>query len=257
MLTREGSCTRFAWGSEAVKNRVDPFKLIHDVPQRGAWFGNRGCLHDRHGKIKWLQKTDRWIICELSFKGRRRPLLQPGKYTELFFMDEATALAAGHRPCMECRRPAAKSFLALTGFDRVTALDAQLSSERLTHGPVIEDPHSLPDGAMVGWLFTAYLVFNGGLYRWSFDGYERVESIWADVESYVIPQSAGLTRMRTRFVDEEVRLLTPLTTVQALRCGYPVQINLQTTVVDDGRTSGEFRTQGGPHRGDTPFLNPV
>lgn len=141
-------------------------------------------------------------------------------------MDEATALAAGHRPCMECRRPAAKSFLALTGFDKVTALDAQLSSERLTQGPVIEDPHSLPDGAMVGWLFTAYLVFRGGLYRWSFDGYERVESIQADVENTVIPQSAGLSQMGTRFGEEEVRLLTPLTTVEALRRGYPVQINL-------------------------------
>jgi hypothetical protein len=208
------------------KNRVDPFKLLHAVPQRGAWFGNRGCLHDRHGKVKWLQKTDRWIICELEFKNRRRPLLQPGKYTELFFMDEATALAAGHRPCMECRRPAAKQFLELTGFKTVTTLDAQLSSERLTGGPVIDDPLSLPTGAMVGWLFTAYLVYEGSFYRWSFDGYERVESIQQDVESTVIPNSSGLTRLKTTFSDEQVKLLTPVTSLRALMLGYPVQINL-------------------------------
>jgi hypothetical protein len=208
------------------KNRVDPFKLLHAVPQRGAWFGNRGCLHDRHGKVKWLQKTDRWIICELEFKNRQRPLLQPGKYTELFFMDEATALAAGHRPCMECRRLAAKQFLELTGFKTVTALDAQLSSERLINGPVVDDLTSLPNGTMVGWLFTAYLVYEGSFYRWSFDGYERIESIQQDVESTVIPNSSGLTRLKTTFSDEQVKLLTPVTSLRALMLGYPVQINL-------------------------------
>jgi hypothetical protein len=209
-----------------LKNRVDPFKLLHAVPQRGAWFGNRGCIHDKHGQVKWLQKTDRWIICELEFKNRKRPLLQPGKYTELFFMDEATALAAGHRPCMECRRPAAKQFLELTSFKTVTALDAQLSSERLTDGPVVDDLISLPNGTMVGWLFTAYLVYEGGLYRWSFDGYKKVESIREDVESTILPGSAGLTRLNTKFSDEPIRLVTPWTTIDALRHGYPAQINL-------------------------------
>lgn len=142
-------------------------------------------------------------------------------------MDEATALAAGHRPCMECRRPAAKQFLELTGFKSVTALDAQLSSERLTDGPAIADPLSLPNGAMVGWLFTAYLVFDGGLYRWSFDGYERVESIRHDVESVVIPNSSGLSGLKTKFSDEQIRLVTPLTTVDALQRGYSAQINLE------------------------------
>jgi hypothetical protein len=210
-----------------LKNRVDPFKLLHAVPQRGAWFGNRGCIHDRLGKIWWLQKTDRWIICELEFKERKRPLLQPGKYTELFFMDEATALAAGHRPCMECRRPAAKEFLGLTEFKTVAALDVQLSSERLLDGPVVDYPLSIPNGAMVGWLFTAYLVFDGSLYRWSFDGYERVESIQQDVETFVIPNSLGLSQRGTKFADEQISLITPLITVEAIRRGYPVQVNLE------------------------------
>ena len=209
-----------------LKNRVDPFKLLHAVPQRGAWFGNRGCIHDKQGNIKWLQKTDRWIICELEFKDRKRPLLQPGKYTELFFMDEATALAAGHRPCMECRRPAAKQFLELTGFKTVTALDAQLSKERLLDGPIIEDPLSLPNGAMVGWLFTASLVYNGSLHRWSFDGYQRVESLETDIETNIIPYSPGLEKRCTKFSDEQIRLITPLTTIRAIENGYSAQISL-------------------------------
>lgn len=209
-----------------LKNRVDPFGLLHAVPQRGAWFGNRGCLHDNQGRIKWLQRTDRWIICELSFNDRKRPLLQPGKYTELFFMDEATALAAGHRPCMECRRPAAKHFLELTGYKKVSDLDAQLSRERLTAGPITKDPLSLPDGAMVRWHFTAYLVFQGGLNRWSFDGYERVSSIEEDIDNHVIPTSDGLVRLGAKFSDEPIRLLTPSTIIKALRTGYEPQISL-------------------------------
>jgi hypothetical protein len=141
-------------------------------------------------------------------------------------MDEATALAAGHRPCMECRRLAAKQFLELTGFKTVTALDTQLSSERLINGPVVDDPTSLPNGTMVSWLFTAYLVYEGGLYRWSFDGYEKVESIREDVESNILSGSAGLSRLNTKFSDEPIRLITPLTTIDALRHGYPAQINL-------------------------------
>ena len=206
-----------------LKNRVDPFGLLHAVPQRGAWFGNRGCLHDNQGRVKWLQRTDRWIICELSFKDRKRPLLQPGKYTELFFMDEATALAAGHRPCMECRRPAAKRFLELTGFNKVSDLDAQLSRERLTAGPIIKDPLSLPNGTMVAWLFNAYLVQDGQLYHWSFDGYRLVSSIQEDIETTIIPNSPGLSRLNTKRSDDEIRLVTPLTTVEVLRRGYSVQ----------------------------------
>ena len=141
-------------------------------------------------------------------------------------MDEATALAAGHRPCMECRRPAAKEFLALTDFKTVTALDAQLSSERLLDGPIVDDPLALPNGTMVGWLFTAYLVYEGRLYRWSFDGYERVESIQKDVEATIIPNSLGISRLDTKFTQEEVKLITPRTTVEALRRGYLPHVNL-------------------------------
>src|SRR5919204_3108497 len=86
------------------RNRVTPFGDIIAAEARGLLFGNRGVLHDEAGKLVRDWQVRRWIACRLRFKGRRRELLRPGKFTELFFLDEATALAAGHRPCAECRR---------------------------------------------------------------------------------------------------------------------------------------------------------
>ena len=88
-----------------LQNRVTPLGELIADPARGLVYGNRGCLHDATGRIRRTFAVKRWIACRLEFKGRRRsPLLQPGRYTELFFLDEATAFAAGHRPCAECRR---------------------------------------------------------------------------------------------------------------------------------------------------------
>jgi hypothetical protein len=83
----------------ALRNRVTPLNQIVADPARGLVYGNRGCLHDETGAIRRLYAVRRWIACRLAFKGwERGPLLQPGKFTELFFLDEATAFAAGHRP---------------------------------------------------------------------------------------------------------------------------------------------------------------
>jgi hypothetical protein len=87
-----------------LQNRVTPFGELVAHPARGLVYGNRGCLHDAAGQIRRHHVGKRWIACLLEFRGRRRTLLQPGRYTELFFLDEATAFAAGHRPCAECRR---------------------------------------------------------------------------------------------------------------------------------------------------------
>ena len=86
------------------QNRVDPFGKLIAVPARGTMLGNRGCLHDDSGRIVRRWTTRAWISCRLSFKDRRRPIMTPNRWTELFFLDEATAFAAGHRPCGECRR---------------------------------------------------------------------------------------------------------------------------------------------------------
>ena len=87
-----------------LQNRVTPLGELVADPARGLVYGNRGCLHDAAGRIRRRYQVTRWIACRLEFRDRRRsPLMQPGRYTELFFLDEATALAAGHRPCAECR----------------------------------------------------------------------------------------------------------------------------------------------------------
>jgi len=95
-----------------LQNRVTPLGELIADPARGLVYGNRGCLHDDRGEIRRRYATRRWIACRLEFKGwHRTALMQPGKFTELFFLDEATAFAAGHRPCALCRREDYRRFL--------------------------------------------------------------------------------------------------------------------------------------------------
>jgi hypothetical protein len=153
-----------------LRNRVTPTGEIIADPARGNVFGNRGCLHDANGEIRRRFASKAWIACRLEFKNRRRPLLQPGRYTELFFLDDATALAAGHRPCAECRRADYKAFLAAAGAARAPELDARLHAERM------ETPHqrafgALPDGAFVWHEEAPWLVLGARLRRWTPAGY--------------------------------------------------------------------------------------
>ena len=144
----------------ALQNRVTPRGELVADPARGLVYGNRGCLHDAHGRIRRRYAGKRWIACRLEFRGRRRTqLLQPGRYTELFFLDEVTAFAAGHRPCAECRRADYDRFVAIWGTTHpgqagADAMDAQLHAERVDpatrgqrlHGAKLGE---LPDGAFV------------------------------------------------------------------------------------------------------------
>jgi hypothetical protein len=119
------------------ENRVTPAGDLIAHPARGLVFGNRGCLHDAQGRIRRHHAGRAWIACRLRFKDRRRTLMQPGRYTELFFLDDATALAAGHRPCAECRREDFKAFAELwpgprEARVRAPEIDAQLHAQRLT-----------------------------------------------------------------------------------------------------------------------------
>src|SRR5262249_14796555 len=95
-----------------LQNRVDPYGQLQAVEARGAWMGNRGVLHNDAKRIVASWRSTRWITCVLEFKERRREVFMSHRYTELFFLDEATSLAAGHRPCAECRRSRYKEFCA-------------------------------------------------------------------------------------------------------------------------------------------------
>ena len=114
-----------------IQNRVTPLGALVATPARGLVYGNRGCLHDENGCIRRSFAVKRWIACRLEFKGwHRAALLQPGRFTELFFLDEATAFAAGHRPCALCRREDYDRVVVRLGL-RADALDERLHVERL------------------------------------------------------------------------------------------------------------------------------
>jgi hypothetical protein len=168
-----------------LQNRVDPFGEIHAVTARGTFYGNRGgCFHRGDQTLKprrWASRQ--WIVCVLQFKGRRRALMQPGRFTELFFLDELTALAAGHRPCFECRRADAAVFRdllvgagALLPGARVAAMDDLLAGEVqavLTGASRRERvaPAALPDGALYTAGGAAFVKWQGAARRWTFTGY--------------------------------------------------------------------------------------
>jgi hypothetical protein len=161
-----------------LQNRVTPLGELIADSARGLVYGNRGCLHDEHGRIRRRFNGRRWIACRLEFRGwHRSPLMQPGRFTELFFLDEATALAAGHRPCALCRRADYERFTAIwadihpvqKGPD---AIDAQLHGERL--GPRLAAPlDELPDATFVLDDATPCLVLGSQLLRWTPGGYVR------------------------------------------------------------------------------------
>ena len=181
-----------------LQNRVTPLGELIADPARGLVYGNRGCLHDQQGRIRRRWATKRWIACRLEFRGwRRNPLMQAGRFTELFFLDEATAFAAGHRPCALCRREDYNRFLALVDAGGADEIDARLHEERTGPGPDAND--DLPDGAFVLRDGAPWLVRGPRLLRWTPAGY--------DVQA-------------SRQVDERVRLLTPPSLVAVLRAGW-------------------------------------
>lgn len=192
------------------QNRVTPFGEIVAVPERGTFFGNRGVLHDDEGSFRRAWQVKRWLLCLLEFKGRRRQIMKPGHYTELFFLDEATGLAAGHRPCAECRRERYRAFLAAwpAGCLSATDLDEQLHAERLNadgYKRCFEaNLDVLPGGVFVVLRGRAWLLWKGRLLVWSPGGYRD-----------------RLSRPK----GEQVAVLTPRSTVEAIRAGYVPEVH--------------------------------
>ena len=164
------------------QNRVNPLSDLIATPERGLVYGNRGCLHDRTGQIRRRYNGRRWISCQLQFKDwKRGPLMQPGTFTELFFLDEATAFAAGHRPCALCRRADYNRFVERwqhlhPGQSNADAIDLQLHAERVDPGTRRQRHHQaplrdLPDGTFVLRDGAPHLVLGDALLPWSPAGY--------------------------------------------------------------------------------------
>ena len=197
-----------------LQNRVTPLGEIVATPARGLVYGNRGSLHDSAGTIRRPFNGKRWIACRLEFKGRHRhPLMKPGRFTELFFLDEATAWAAGHRPCAECRREDYVQFGEMwkrlhRGAGGADAIDEMLHAERLDGKEQRRHEADLaeqPDGAFVLRDGMPYLVLGDRLLRWSPSGY-------ADGE----PRKARLS----------VIVITPPSLVEVLRAGWSSSLPL-------------------------------
>lgn len=202
------------------QNRVTPTGEILALPNRGEWMGNRGLLHDTNQAVRRSWRLKAWIICLLSFKERQRAVMAPGRYTELFFLDEATAMAAGHRPCAECRRADFNRFKSLwltANHDllpqenpRIREVDAIIHQERIdakgrkkTYTASIA---SLPDGVFIVHpeMKVPALIRNHRLWQWSPAGY----------------QACMLTMDRL-----SVEVLTPQSLVKTISRGYSPQIH--------------------------------
>ena len=192
-----------------LQNRVTPLGDIIATPHRGMFTGNRGIIHDPRTKTltrRWASRA--WLTCVCEFRGRRRHVMGGRSWTELFFLDEATALAAGHRPCFFCRRDDAVRFRAAwqegNGVRRVLArdIDAVLHRERLCgakkrlHGLPMS-LEELPDGAMVQEGLQSFLIVQGRALAWSPAGYRKAQNPIKDA-----------------------MLLTPPSTLRALAAGY-------------------------------------
>jgi hypothetical protein len=191
------------------QNRVTPSGELIAVPDRGLFWGNRGALLDPAGRLARYSRGRAWAICVLEFKGRRRQQWTPGRLTELYFLDEATGLAAGHRPCGECRYRDYQAFKQSWaaafggGVPGVVEIDARLHEDRLVRPGVRRSypaPLSgLPDGVMVSVGGAPFLVHHGELLAWTPGGYldsRRAEAATA------------------------VTVITPRATVAVLAAGY-------------------------------------
>jgi len=204
----------------SLQNRVTPFGEIVASGGRGLMMGNRGILHDDNRRIVRYSQVRRWIACRIEFKGIRRIIMRPHSWTELFFLDEATAFAAGHRPCAECRRPDYRRYYELwaacfgqpVGAD---IIDRQLQRDRLA-GPRTKRIYKaqlaeLPDGAYIAYGDRAWLVWGDSLLAWSAGGY---------------------TERRIRPGDREVDVLTPKSTVAVLTAGYRPTVHPSAEEID-------------------------
>lgn len=205
-----------------LQSRVDPWGRLNAVSERGAWLGNRGCLVDDRRNIVRQWRLEAWITCTLEYKGKRRKVFAPKTWTELFFLDEATAFAAGHRPCAFCRRSRYTEFKSawlaanpglvaanppVAEIDRVlqrerVAPDGGKQASRMQYG-------DLPVGTFIELQGDAHVVLPGALERWSFGGYAQADA-----------PAAG----------QVVSVLTPPSVVRMFRAGFRPQIDASATI---------------------------
>lgn len=199
-----------------LQNRVDPWGNIITTTARGTLLGNRGILHNGKKQIVKTYQHQSWVTCRLEFKNRKRELMAPSNFTELFFLDEATAFAAGHRPCCECRRERYLEFkdywvkanlkkqadeVKISVINKLMHKDRINKGVKIIHKTNIKD---LPDGTIFSYKNAAYLIFKTKIYLWSFEGYSFAQSV---------------------NMPDEVDVLTPKSIVNIFRLGFKPEIH--------------------------------
>lgn len=202
----------------ALQNRIDPWGKLNASDARGHWLGNRGILHNEQQKIIRTHTHKAWVTCQLHFKNRKRQIFAPNSYSELFFLDEATAFAAGHRPCAECRRERFNEFkqhwIAANGENPATAklpigeIDRQLHTERINKSgskvSYLAIANDLPDGTLFAYNHQAFLIWNRFYYVWLFEGY---------------------TKSAFDSINEQVEVLTPRSVVNTFKAGLKPEVH--------------------------------
>jgi len=204
-----------------LQNRVTPFGEIAALEGRGLLMGNRGVIHDDARRIVRGWQVRRWIACRTEFRGRHREIMRPRRWTELFFLDEATAFAAGHRPCAECRYRDYRHFRSLWesvhgAVASVDEIDRVLHAERLDarrKRTYRERIAALPDGTFVALDGGVWLVRGDELRLWS---------------------SLGYGARRTRSVRATVDVLTPRSIVAVMRAGYLAEMHPTADSISSG-----------------------
>jgi len=203
-----------------LQNRVDPWGRLQAVSAHGAMLGNRGVLHDEQKNIVRTWRSKAWITCQLRFEGITRAVFSPDSYSELFFLDEATAFSAGHRPCADCRRERFREFKSawiganrekLTSDDPTIAeIDNLLQAERTAQGvekiTFAAKGGELPPGTFIEIDGEAMLIWRGKMRPWTFEGYGKGREL---------PLSLAT-----------VRILTPATVVRVFATGFAPQVHV-------------------------------
>lgn len=200
-----------------LQNRVSPTGTLHAVEARGHWMGNRGKLHDRRRRVTRQWELKAWITCRTAYKDNKRTVFAPGSLSELFFLDEATAYSAGHRPCGMCRRENQKDFVthwvgansAVSAARKIPEIDEHLHEERIAPDgekrTFMAELGALPDGTFFEIDGAPHLRWRGRCFVWSFLGYKPLE-----------PAPSSSLR---------VRVLTPESVVSAFRHGLRTQVH--------------------------------
>lgn len=197
-----------------LQNRVAPDGSLYATSARGTLMGNRGKLHDEAKQVVRSMTTKGWVICSLSHKGIKRELMS-NSYTELFFLDEVTALAAGHRPCNDCMKAKFKEFKTLwlsanehenLKDNKMSSVDNVMHKQRYLRGSKVtyfDEVHALPSGVIFRVDNKFYLKYENQFFLWSFDGYTLVNGIF----------------------EGQVEVITPKSTVNAIESGYEPSVH--------------------------------